>query len=117
MWRPASAQARRLLWRGVDTTETPLLPPLPPDSALKCLPPQRLIARLPELARPLVFTNGVFDLLHVGHVRCLEQARRQGRELVVALNSDASARGLGKTGWAGERPFHTLQDRAAVVER
>ena len=82
------------------------------DSSLKCLPPQRLIAMAPTLARPMVFTNGVFDLLHVGHVRCLELARQQGSALVVALNTDASARGLGKS---GERPFHTLHDRARVV--
>ncbi|RZL37060.1 MAG: D-glycero-beta-D-manno-heptose 1-phosphate adenylyltransferase [Rubrivivax sp.] len=66
----------------------------------------------PELARPLVFTNGVFDLLHVGHVACLEAASRQGSCLVVALNGDASASALGKP---GQRPFCTLQDRARVV--
>lgn len=85
------------------------------DSSLKCLPPQRLVAMAPSLARPLVFTNGVFDLLHVGHVRCLELASQQGSELVVALNTDTSARGLNKTGWAGERPLNTLQDRARIV--
>jgi len=85
------------------------------DSSLKCLPPERLIAMAPSLARPMVFTNGVFDLLHVGHVRCLEQASQQGADLIVALNTDASTRGLGKPGWPGERPFNTLQDRARVV--
>lgn len=85
------------------------------DSSLKCLPPQRLVTMAPTLARPLVFTNGVFDLLHVGHVRCLELASQQGSELVVALNSDTSARGLNKTGWRGERPLNTLQDRARIV--
>ena len=46
--------------------------------------------------RPLVFTNGVFDILHRGHVSYLAQARALGASLVVGLNSDASARALGK---------------------
>jgi len=59
-----------------------------------------------------VFTNGVFDLLHRGHVTYLAQARAQGASLLVALNGDASTRRLGK----GEgRPFHPLEDRLAVV--
>jgi rfaE bifunctional protein nucleotidyltransferase chain/domain len=59
-----------------------------------------------------VFTNGVFDLLHRGHVTYLEQARAMGASLVVALNSDASARRLGK----GEgRPLNSQEDRMAVV--
>jgi rfaE bifunctional protein nucleotidyltransferase chain/domain len=59
-----------------------------------------------------VFTNGVFDLLHRGHVTYLAQARILGAALVVALNSDASARRLGK----GEgRPLNPLEDRMAVV--
>jgi len=65
-----------------------------------------------SLPRPLVFTNGVFDLLHRGHVTYLEQARAMGASLVVALNSDASARRLGK----GEgRPLNSQEDRMAVV--
>ena len=65
-----------------------------------------------DLPRPLVFTNGVFDLLHRGHVECLQQARALGASLVVGLNSDASARGLGKgTG----RPLVPCEDRAAVL--
>lgn len=64
------------------------------------------------LPRPLVFTNGVFDLLHRGHVTYLAQAREQGAALLVALNGDASARRLGK----GEgRPVNGLDDRMAVV--
>jgi len=82
------------------------------NSAIKCLPPGQLIEREPWLERPLVFTNGVFDLLHVGHVHCLEAARREGGTLVVALNSDASARGLGKP---GERPYCSLRERSAVI--
>lgn len=59
-----------------------------------------------------MFTNGVFDLLHRGHVTYLEQARAMGASLVVALNSDASARRLGK----GEgRPLNSQEDRMAVV--
>ena len=64
------------------------------------------------LPRPLVFTNGVFDLLHRGHVTYLAQARALGAALVVALNGDASARRLGK----GEgRPVNALEDRMALV--
>jgi len=62
--------------------------------------------------RPLVFTNGVFDVLHIGHVRYLEAARRLGAALLVAVNTDASARGLGK---GPERPLNREADRAAVV--
>jgi rfaE bifunctional protein nucleotidyltransferase chain/domain len=65
-----------------------------------------------QLPRPLVFTNGVFDLLHRGHVTYLARARAEGASLLVALNSDASARRLGK---GAERPLNRLQDRAAVV--
>ena len=65
-----------------------------------------------QLARPLVFTNGVFDLLHRGHVTYLARARGEGASLLVALNSDASARRLGK---GAERPLNRLADRAAVV--
>ena len=69
----------------------------------------RLRAKLP---RPLVFTNGVFDILHAGHVACLEEARRHGRSLVVGINSDASARRLGK---GPGRPLNNAVDRARVV--
>lgn len=70
---------------------------------------QRRIAALP---RPLVFTNGVFDILHRGHVSYLEAARALGASLVVGVNTDASARRLGK----GEgRPFNPLADRMALL--
>lgn len=59
-----------------------------------------------------MFTNGVFDLLHRGHVTYLARARAQGASLLVALNSDASARRLGK---GAERPLNRLEDRAAVL--
>lgn len=82
------------------------------DSSSKCLEPDALAALASALPRPLVFTNGVFDLLHIGHVACLERARRHGACLVVALNTDASARGLGKS---GERPVLPLAQRAGLV--
>jgi len=64
------------------------------------------------LPQPVVFTNGVFDILHRGHVTYLAQARAMGASLVVALNSDASARGLGK---GPQRPLNTELDRACVL--
>src|SRR5260221_14436732 len=68
--------------------------------------------RAGALARPLVFTNGVFDIIHRGHVTYLARARALGASLVVALNSDASARRLGK---GDDRPINTLADRMAVI--
>ena len=73
---------------------------------------QDTLARIRALPRPLVFTNGVFDVLHRGHVTYLEQARSLGAALVVAVNSDASVRGLGK---GDDRPLNTLEDRMAVI--
>ncbi len=63
-------------------------------------------------ARPLVFTNGVFDILHRGHVTYLARARALGASLLVALNGDASARALGK---GADRPLNALADRMALV--
>jgi rfaE bifunctional protein nucleotidyltransferase chain/domain len=74
--------------------------------------PQEAARWAAELARPLVFTNGVFDLLHRGHVTYLAQARALGAALVVALNGDASAHRLGK---GPERPLNALEDRMALV--
>jgi rfaE bifunctional protein nucleotidyltransferase chain/domain len=74
--------------------------------------PAEFAARAQALARPLVFTNGVFDILHRGHVTYLAQARALGASLAVALNSDASARRLGK---GDDRPINSLEDRMAVV--
>src|SRR5699024_7253177 len=65
-----------------------------------------------QLPRPLVFTNGVFDILHRGHVSYLDAASRLGASLVVALNTDSSVRQLNK---APDRPVNTLADRAAIV--
>lgn len=82
------------------------------DLLAKLIRPADEAARIARLPRPLVFTNGVFDLLHRGHVACLVAARALGAGLVVALNSDASARGLGK---GPERPLNRELDRAAVL--
>jgi rfaE bifunctional protein nucleotidyltransferase chain/domain len=60
----------------------------------------------------LVFTNGVFDILHRGHVTYLARAKALGAALLVALNTDASARRLGK---GADRPLNPLADRLAVV--
>lgn len=68
--------------------------------------------RIAALSQPLVFTNGVFDILHRGHVTYLEQARALGASLVIALNSDASARLLGK---GPGRPLNAEADRACVL--
>jgi rfaE bifunctional protein nucleotidyltransferase chain/domain len=84
----------------------------PPEFESKICAPEGLGTRLAALPRPLVFTNGVFDILHRGHVTYLARARALGASLVVALNSDASARRLGK---GEDRPLNTLADRAAVV--
>ena len=62
--------------------------------------------------RPLVFTNGVFDILHRGHVTYLDQAAQLGATLVVAVNTDASVRRLGK---GADRPLNGEQDRAAML--
>ena len=70
------------------------------------------LARLAALPRPLVMTNGVFDVLHRGHVTYLEQARGLGHALAVAVNSDASVRKLTK---GPNRPLNPLEDRMAVL--
>ena len=70
------------------------------------------VARVVALPKPVVFTNGVFDVLHRGHAVYLAQARALGGSLVVALNTDASARRLGK---GPERPLNNEQDRAVMM--
>jgi len=87
-----------------------LLPP--PASLAKIAHPGDFAARFARLARPRVLTNGVFDILHRGHVACLEQARALGGSLTVAVNSDASVRRLGK---GDDRPINPLDDRMAVL--
>ncbi len=80
----------------------------------KILDPQTLRRRLDDgqLLRPQVFTNGVFDILHRGHATYLDAAAQLGATLVVALNTDASVRRLGK---GGDRPLNVLADRMAMV--
>ena len=70
------------------------------------------LAAVAALPRPLVFTNGVFDILHRGHVNYLQAARSLGASLLVAVNSDASARQLGK---GPDRPLNRQEDRAEVL--
>ena len=69
-------------------------------------------AHVADLPRPVVFTNGVFDVLHRGHVSYLADARQLGASLVVALNTDVSAQRLGK---GPDRPLNNQQDRAALL--
>jgi len=78
----------------------------------KLCPRSELAPRIAQLPRPVVFTNGVFDILHRGHVSYLEQARALGASLVIGLNSDASARTLGK---GPDRPLNAEADRACVL--
>jgi len=78
----------------------------------KIASPGQWLEQLRLLPRPLVFTNGVFDILHRGHVTYLAQARALGAALVVALNADASVRRLGK---GEDRPINVLADRMAIV--
>jgi rfaE bifunctional protein nucleotidyltransferase chain/domain len=90
----------------------PTAPTPPPAFVDKLCRRVDLPRRLPALPRPMVFTNGVFDLLHRGHVTYLAQARALGSSLVIGLNSDASARGLGK---GPDRPLNRELDRACVL--
>lgn len=83
-----------------------------PSFEARICPPEQLAERAASLARPLVFTNGCFDILHRGHVTYLAQARALGAAMVVALNTDASVRRLGK---GDDRPLNPLEDRAAVI--
>ena len=74
--------------------------------------PRKLEETLKRLARPIVFTNGCFDILHRGHVTYLEQARALGASLVVGVNTDASVRRLEK---GPDRPITPLDDRMAIL--
>jgi rfaE bifunctional protein nucleotidyltransferase chain/domain len=87
--------------------------PLPlPSFEPKVCPPSALDARIAALPRPLIFTNGVFDILHRGHASYLAQARELGASLVVGVNSDASVKMLGK---GDDRPINTEADRQALL--
>ena len=86
----------------------------PPDFLTKIVSREAARARVAALRAhgPVVFTNGVFDVLHKGHATYLAQARALGGSLVVALNTDASARRLGK---GPDRPLNAEGDRAALI--
>jgi rfaE bifunctional protein nucleotidyltransferase chain/domain len=84
----------------------------PPDFEGKLASREQAAIRLTQLSKPVVFTNGVFDLLHRGHASYLAHARSLGGSLVVALNTDASARRLGK---GDDRPLNNQQDRALML--
>ncbi|PTU67208.1 D-glycero-beta-D-manno-heptose 1-phosphate adenylyltransferase [Chromobacterium sp. Panama] len=73
---------------------------------------EQLADKLAALPRPIVFTNGCFDILHRGHVTYLAQARALGASLVLGLNTDASVRRLGK---GDDRPINHQDNRAAVL--
>ncbi|CAN1483614.1 TagD Cytidylyltransferase [Burkholderiaceae bacterium] len=80
----------------------------------KLLSAQQAVERIAggQWPKPLVFTNGVFDILHRGHVTYLDEAAQLGATLVVGVNSDASAKRLGK---GPDRPLNTAADRAALL--
>jgi len=84
---------------------------LSPTAGKVLTDPSRLSERLAALARPLVFTNGCFDLVHAGHASSLEFARSKGDVLVVGLNSDKSVRGLKGAG----RPLVPQGERARLL--
>jgi rfaE bifunctional protein nucleotidyltransferase chain/domain len=89
------------------------MPSLPlPSFEFKVCSPDALDARIAALPRPLVFTNGVFDILHRGHASYLAQARDLGASLVVGVNSDASVKMLGK---GDDRPINLEADRQALL--
>lgn len=83
-----------------------------PDFESKLCEIDQLPARAKDLPYPIVLTNGVFDLLHRGHVTYLAQAKALGASLIVAVNTDASVRRLGK---GDDRPINTCADRMAVL--
>lgn len=86
--------------------------PAPPAFERKICMPADVAHCVRSLPRPVVFTNGVFDILHRGHVTYLAEARALGASLVVGLNSDASVRRLGK---GDDRPINREEDRLAVL--
>ncbi|HRD91790.1 MAG TPA: adenylyltransferase/cytidyltransferase family protein [Accumulibacter sp.] len=83
-----------------------------PSFERKIVPPEQLADRVVGVARPLVFSNGCFDIVHRGHVTLLAQARSLGAALIVAVNSDASVKRLGK---GEDRPVNSLADRLALI--
>ncbi|MBS1170356.1 MAG: rfaE2 [Burkholderiaceae bacterium] len=85
---------------------------MPPTFETKLCSRADLPARIATLPKPVVLTNGVFDILHRGHVTYLAQARALGASLVVAVNTDASVKRLGK---GDDRPVNSCEDRMAVL--
>jgi rfaE bifunctional protein nucleotidyltransferase chain/domain len=83
-----------------------------PAFAAKIATRATLAARVAALPQPRVFTNGVFDILHRGHVTYLDRARSLGASLIVAVNTDESVRHLRK---GSDRPVNPLEDRLAVL--
>ena len=83
-----------------------------PDFEHKLCRQADLAARVAQLPRPVVLTNGVFDILHRGHVTYLAQARKLGASLVVVVNTDESVKRLGK---GDDRPINECEDRMAVL--
>ncbi len=85
---------------------------VPADFEQKICEPVELAQRIASLPRPLIFTNGCFDILHRGHVTYLAQARALGRSMIIGVNTDASVKRLGK---GDDRPINNQQDRMAVL--
>jgi D-glycero-beta-D-manno-heptose 1-phosphate adenylyltransferase len=83
-----------------------------PDFENKITDRANLASRVAALPKPVVLTNGVFDILHRGHVTYLAQARARGASLVVAVNTDASVKRLGK---GDDRPLNSCADRMALL--
>ena len=83
-----------------------------PSFEQKIVQPGDLAAHVAQLPRPIVFTNGCFDILHRGHVTYLAQARALGGSLIIAANTDASVKRLGK---GDDRPMNPLDNRMAVL--
>ncbi len=88
------------------------MPAAAPAFEAKICTPDELGNRVAQLPRPLVFTNGCFDILHRGHVTYLAQVRALGVSLIVGVNSDASVKRLGK---GEDRPVNALEDRMALI--
>jgi rfaE bifunctional protein nucleotidyltransferase chain/domain len=93
-------------------TNTQLPKLLAPNFEDKICTPNNLQEKLSALPKPVVFTNGVFDILHRGHVSYLAQAKSLGKSLVVGVNTDASVRILGK---GDDRPLNVEDDRLALL--
>lgn len=93
-------------------TQVDLTNLLPPSFEEKICTPQNLQDKLSRLPKPVVFTNGVFDILHRGHVSYLAQARSLGASMVVGVNADSSVKMLGK---GDDRPLNPEADRLALL--